>query len=207
MIRTRPAVSAERVPTATRALDVAERLIQTLGYNGFSYADIAAELGVTKATLHFHHATKEHLGVAIIERYRERFLEALKEIRTGRVSVRAQLGAYVQLYADTLRGQRLCLCGMLAAEYQTLPSSMQRALRGFFDANEEWLADRLAAGRRSGVLTYPGSATQEARALTAALEGAMLLARPYQAIGRFNEAARSALRALSVPSRSRAASG
>lgn len=199
MNHTRPAPPAERVATSTRALDVAERLIQTRGYNGFSYADIAAELGVTKATLHFHYATKEHLGVAIIERYRERFLEALKEIRAEKASVRAQLEAYVRLYADTLRGQRLCLCGMLAAEYETLPSSMQQALRGFFDANEEWLADRLAAGRRSGVLAYPGSSTQEARALTAALEGAMLLARPYQAVDRFNVAARAALRALTAP--------
>jgi TetR/AcrR family transcriptional repressor of nem operon len=187
------------VSTSTRALDVAERLIQTRGYNGFSYADIAAELGVTKATLHFHHPTKEHLGVAITERYRERFMAALKAIRTERMSVRAQLEAYVQLYADALRGQRLCLCGMLAAEYETLPSSMQHALRAFFDANEAWLADRLAAGRRSGMLSYPGSSTREARALTAALEGAMLLARPYQAVDRFNAAARAALRALTTP--------
>ena len=198
-LRPRSALSGERVPTSTRALDVAERLIQTRGYNGFSYADIAIELGVTKATLHFHYAAKEHLGVAIIERYRERFMEALRQIRTERTSVRAQLEAYVQLYADTLRGQRLCLCGMLAAEYETLPSSMQHALRAFFDANEEWLGDRLAAGRRSGVLKYPGSSKQEARALTAALEGAMLLARPYQAIDRFNTAARAALRALVSP--------
>lgn len=200
MTRARPVPSADRTGTATRALDVAERLIQTRGYNGFSYADIAAELGVTKATLHFHYATKEHLGDAIIERYRERFMRALGEIRSERAAVRAQLEAYVQLYADTLRGQRLCLCGMLAAEYETLPSSMQQALRGFFDANEEWLAETLAAGRRSGVLSYPGSSTQEARALTAALEGAMLLARPYQAIDRFNAAARAALRALTAPS-------
>ena len=41
--------------------------MQTRGYNGFSYADIAAELGVTKATLHFHYATKEQLGVRLID--------------------------------------------------------------------------------------------------------------------------------------------
>jgi TetR/AcrR family transcriptional repressor of nem operon len=197
--RARPAPPASRIATSTRALDVAERLIQTRGYNGFSYADIAGELGVSKATLHFHHATKEHLGVAILERYRERFGKSLAEIRTRRMSVRAQLEAYVQLYAATLRGQRLCLCGMLAAEYETLPSSMQHGLRAFFDANEDWLADRLAAGRRSGVLAYPGSSRREARALTAALEGAMLLARPYQAVHRFNAAARAALRALTAP--------
>ena len=35
--------------TATRILDSAESLVQVRGFNGFSYADVAAELAVTKA--------------------------------------------------------------------------------------------------------------------------------------------------------------
>lgn len=35
--------------TAEKVLDVAERLVQVRGFNGFSYADAAAELGITKA--------------------------------------------------------------------------------------------------------------------------------------------------------------
>ena len=46
----------------SRILDVAERLVQTRGFNGFSYADIAAEVGITKASLHYHFATKAELG-------------------------------------------------------------------------------------------------------------------------------------------------
>ncbi len=42
--------------TAQRALDVAERLVQVRGFNGVSYADVAAEIGVTKAALHYHFA-------------------------------------------------------------------------------------------------------------------------------------------------------
>ena len=40
--------------TASKILDVAERLVQVRGFNGFSYADIAAELHITKAALHYH---------------------------------------------------------------------------------------------------------------------------------------------------------
>lgn len=40
---------AKRVDTATQILDVAERLVQLRGFNGFSYADVAAELKLTKA--------------------------------------------------------------------------------------------------------------------------------------------------------------
>ena len=62
--------------TAERILDVAERLVQTRGFNGFSYADIAGELGMTKAALHYHFAGKAELGEALVTRYAERFAAA-----------------------------------------------------------------------------------------------------------------------------------
>jgi TetR/AcrR family transcriptional repressor of nem operon len=183
-------------PTALRALDIAERLIQTRGYNGFSYADVAAELGVTKAALHFHFATKEQLGIRLVERYSERFEQALAGIAGGRARPLAKLEAYTELYAETLRGKRMCLCGMLAAELETLPQSMRDALRKFFDLNEQWLANVLAAGRKSGELNFDGPPERTASALVATLEGAMLLARSYDKVDRFETSARIALRGL-----------
>src|SRR5215510_7639621 len=66
--------------TAQRILDIAERLVQTRGFNGFSYADIAGALAVTKASLHYHFPTKAELGKRLIERYESTFLQALGEI-------------------------------------------------------------------------------------------------------------------------------
>ena len=63
--------------TADRILDIAERLVQVRGFNGFSYADVAAELGMTKASLHYHFPGKAELGRALIVRYTERFAAAL----------------------------------------------------------------------------------------------------------------------------------
>src|SRR5476649_763793 len=75
-----PARSAVPTAAATAILDVAEQLAQTRGYNGFSYADIAAELDVTKASLHYHFPSKAELGRALIERYRGHFGTALDAI-------------------------------------------------------------------------------------------------------------------------------
>jgi AcrR family transcriptional regulator len=55
--------------TAQRILDIATQLVQTRGFNGFSYADVAAQLQVTKASLHYHFASKAELGRRLIERY------------------------------------------------------------------------------------------------------------------------------------------
>ena len=111
--------------TATRILDSAERLVQARGFNGFSYADVAAELGVTKASLHYHFPGKTELGQALMARYAERFAAALEQIEERGPAAPARLEAYADLYGDVLRGDRLCLCGMLAAEYGTLPDAIR----------------------------------------------------------------------------------
>src|SRR5580693_758470 len=125
--------------TATRILDTAEGLVQVRGFNGFSYADISAEVGITKAALHYHFAGKADLGLALITRYASRFGEALAAIDTPDATPDGRLAGYASLYAQVLRQERMCLCGMLAAEYQTLPRPMQEAVTAFFDANENWL--------------------------------------------------------------------
>ena len=117
--------------TATRILDAAERLVQVRGFNGFSYADVAAELGITKASLHYHFAGKAELGEALITRYAARFAESLAKIATRPSDARAKLDAYAKLYADVLRDERMCLCGMLAADLTGLPPKMRERLRRF----------------------------------------------------------------------------
>jgi TetR/AcrR family transcriptional repressor of nem operon len=186
-------------PTAGRVLDVAEHLMQTRGFNGFSYADISSELSISKATLHHHFATKAKLGHALIERYSENFRAALATIDTRNSGAPQRLERYVQLYRDVLSGNRLCLCGMLAAEYSTLPESMQDSVRHFFDANETWIAGVIEQGRRAGVFQLRGAAADVARMLLGALEGAMLVARPFNDVERFSSAARVVLAGIKGP--------
>jgi TetR/AcrR family transcriptional regulator, transcriptional repressor for nem operon len=189
-----------RDDTATRILDVAERLLQVRGFNGFSYADVAAELKITKASLHYHFAGKAELGEALIGRYAARFSKALAEIDTSPIDAPAKLDAYARLYADVLRGKRMCLCGMLAAEYRTLPKPMQQAVIRFFDENEVWLEGVLLQGSEEGTLDTTGSASEAARMIVSALEGAMLVSRPYGDIARFQATADRLFASLASPS-------
>jgi len=184
------------VGTASRILDVAERLVQVRGFNGFSYADIAAELQITKAALHYHFAGKADLGEALIARYADRFMAALASLDTAGGTARAKLDSYVRLYLQVLRNRKMCLCGMLAAEYQTLPEPMQDTVISFFDQNETWLERVLNQGRTDGSLHFAGPARDTARMLIGGLEGAMLIARPYGDIARFQAAAASLLAGL-----------
>ena len=182
--------------TAGRILDAAESLVQVRGYNGFSYADISAGLGITKAALHYHFAGKADLGLALITRYASRFTEALATIDASGSTPAVRLAGYADLYAQVLRQGKMCLCGMLAAEYQTLPQPMQEAVASFFEANESWLEKVLEEGRQGGSLRFAGTPREAARMIIACLEGAMLVARPFGDIDRFHGAAASLLTGL-----------
>src|SRR6187402_651689 len=103
--------------TPTRILDVAELLVQTRGFNDISYADIAAQLSITKPSLHYHFATKALLGEAVIGRYSERFFAELALIDAEETDAGAKIARYAGLYRNAVAAGRMCLCGILAAEY------------------------------------------------------------------------------------------
>jgi TetR/AcrR family transcriptional regulator, transcriptional repressor for nem operon len=182
--------------TSERILDIAERLLQTRGFNSFSYADIANELGITTASLHYHFRGKAELGQALITRYAERFRDALGRIDREVPDPPAKLEAYAALYADVLAGKRMCMCGVLAAEYQTLPKPMRRAVIRFFDENQHWLTDVLKHGQTDKTLAFTGPPDEVARTILSTLEGAMLVARPYGDLARFNSTAHQLLAGL-----------
>jgi TetR/AcrR family transcriptional repressor of nem operon len=175
--------------TSGRILDIAERLVQTRGFNAFSYADIAAALNITKASLHYHFATKAKLGERLVERYQESFVAALARIDESCDDAGSKLRAYVAIYTDVLDNDRMCLCGMLAADYATLPEAVKDRVLHFFDANETWLTLVLLRGRASKELAFSGPPVERARLLVGALEGAMLLARSHGDHCRFRSAA------------------
>jgi TetR/AcrR family transcriptional repressor of nem operon len=182
--------------TSQRILDVAEQLVQTRGFNGFSYADIAQALDVTKASLHYHFPAKADLGARLIERYGRNFAAALSAIEQQARRPRDKLRRYVALFEGVLKQNRMCLCGMLAAEFGTLPEAMRAEMRRFFDENERWLAGVLQQGKKDKTLEFSGSAVEVARAVLDTLEGAMMIARTYGDVGRFRSVSERALKEL-----------
>ena len=159
--------------TADQILDSAQALAQVRGYNGFSYADISAELSITKPSIHHHFSTKAVLAEALIARYRERFAVARQQVDDDATGARQRLLGYAGLYAEVFaEGGRLCLCAVFAADAESLPVQVRRATAAFFTDQQRWVAGVFAA---AGLPATRTSAT--AQAYLAALEGALLLAR------------------------------
>jgi TetR/AcrR family transcriptional repressor of nem operon len=185
--------------TASAILDVAERLVQTRGFNAFSYADVAIELGITKPALHYHFSGKAELGQALLDRYTARFMKALEAIDADPAGAPHKLERYVDLYGQVLAQDRMCLCGMLASDFRTLPDPMRKAVTSFFDQNETWLAGVLDEGRAGGTLRVEGESRESAQMIIGALEGGMLVARTYRDRRRFDGIARRLLTEITAP--------
>lgn len=184
--------------TPERILDVAQSLVQTRGYNAFSYADIASSLNVTKASLHYHFPSKASLGSSLIARYEGRFRQLLEMIETKDQPAPAQIQSYMAIYSGVLADHRMCMCGMLAAEFETLPKPMQSALDHFFGMNENWLEAILRKGLGDGSLTFEEDPKSLAQFMVATLEGAMMLARSHADDQRFKAAVRRLLAGIGI---------
>jgi TetR/AcrR family transcriptional repressor of nem operon len=78
---------------------------------------------------------------------------------------------------------------MLAAGYDTLPEAMRDEVVRFFDENEGWLVRVLAQGTIEGTLAFNDPPEVVAQSIISGLEGALLIARPYGDVRRFESAA------------------
>ncbi|MBM2844206.1 MAG: nemR 2 [Anaerolineales bacterium] len=179
--------------TAGRILDIAEGLVQVRGFNAFSYADVALAVGIQKASLHHHFATKGDLGRALVGRYRLAFLESLRAIEADTDDAKERLQRYAGLYGAVLRRRRMCLCGMLASDVATLPKAMRESIAEFFAENQAWLARVLERGGKRGEIRFEGSAVSMAAFFLSSLEGAMLVARGTGVLEQFDEVAQRLL--------------
>ena len=158
-------------------LATAQRLVQQRGFNGFSYADIADDVGIRKASLHHYFPTKADLGRALIDSYTTELESALQRITASKAPADEKLKSYAGIFRASLTAERMCLCGMLATEAQTLDPAMLPGLHRFFSRNTEWLTGILADGNSKGVLDFKGPATAHARSILSLLQGALLIAR------------------------------
>ena len=168
----------ELSPSAQRIAEVAQSLVQELGYNGFSFEHIAKEVGMRKASVHHHFASKADLGVAVVKIYTHEFEEALQVILTNTKTAPQRLTAYADLFEATFANQHhLCVCGMLSAESNSLDAAVKLEVNHFFQLNITWLTFVVQEGMDSGTLKKVSDAPALAQTCLSMLEGSMLVGR------------------------------
>ena len=188
--------------TAQAIAQCARSLIVAGGYQGFSYADIAAVVGIRKASIHHHFPTKADLVVSLVRQYRAEAEAGIAAIERRRSDPMDQLQDYVGYWQSCIDKPETsyCLCALLATQMPVLPEPIAFELRAYFRGLAAWMASVIERGVRQGICAVSRDARTEAEMLMATVHGAMLSARAYGDAQSFADITQPALDRLRAPS-------
>ena len=180
------AVDARGASTREQLVRHAQTLIRKRGCNGFSYRDLAEEIGVKTASIHYHFPVKDDLLFEALEDYLARTIEVLQEIEGMTADPRERLLIYSARVSGAQDGQ-VCLCGMLSADFASLSERLRHSLQRMYGVHERWLAGVIEAGTRLGTLRGSADPQADGRWLYSALQGALLSSRLFGSFSRVRD--------------------
>lgn len=150
-------------------LKVAEHKVRTGGYNNFSFRELATEVGIKSASVHYHFPTKADLGAELARQYTDMFMLALGDAASLVSEGKNPIDVYkAQFRRALVSDKKMCLCGLLGAETDGLPDKVREETKRFFERNLTWLEQAYS------VIDTADARHHAARTL-AVLEGAMMV--------------------------------
>jgi TetR/AcrR family transcriptional regulator, transcriptional repressor for nem operon len=164
---------------ADTIMDAAERRMRAGGFNGFSFREIATDVGVKSSSVHYHFPTKEKLAAAVVRRYTNEVSELIdKEIATGADPVKV----WTRAFRGTLHSEdRMCPCTVLAAGVLDLPQEVAVEVKRFFKMCLDKLIDA-------------GLSKNNAAQLLSTITGAMVVANALGDTSAYDRATKELMR-------------
>lgn len=172
MTKTRPKNRKDQI------LTVALELLQTKGYESFSYQDLSEQLGITKASIHHHFPKKSDLGVALCESIHLWHQREYQKALAVEGSNLDKLDFYINTSVRKACGDdMLCPVSSLQADVATLPEEMLHAVKRIDELEIDFMQHLIEAGRASGEFNFAGSSRAQAMLSVITYKGAIQYAR------------------------------
>jgi TetR/AcrR family transcriptional repressor of nem operon len=169
--------------TRQSILAVARGMVQANGYAALSFRDIATAVGIKSASVHYHFPTKGALGAELARQYTAEMSAYLGSLIDEGVDPSTFMQRYTGVFRGALaNGNRMCMCGIMAAERDELPPEVQEEVIRFSEVNVEWLTRALQVSDDPAVK----DAGARALAIYAAVEGAQLVSRGFNDIALYD---------------------
>src|SRR5580698_4851508 len=149
---------------ADAIMDAAERRMQQGGFGGFSFREIAADVGIKSSSVHYHFPTKEDLAAAVIRRWAEYTSELVdKELEKDPNPIRVWTEAF---RGTAFSKARMCPCTVLGAASQDLPEQVAKEVKALFKmCQSKLIAEGLSPSKAAEVLSTITGALVVANAL------------------------------------------
>jgi AcrR family transcriptional regulator len=163
------------VDTRTTILDLGEKLIRNKGYHAFSYKDIADELNIKNAAVHYYFPSKADLGIAVLERAIKTISES--SVRWAQLPEDQQFRKFLYTYFESNARGTVCLMGALSAASIELPEEMRLKLKEMGDTILVWLSKCLADGKRKKIFAFDEKPDIKATMLISNMLASLLFSR------------------------------
>nr|BFD59702.1 TetR/AcrR family transcriptional regulator [Bdellovibrio sp. CKG001]BFD63066.1 TetR/AcrR family transcriptional regulator [Bdellovibrio sp. HM001] len=162
--------------TRTRALDLARHYLQTLGFNGFSFQTVADALGIRKASLHYYFASKEDLGMALIEDYRTHYENWARKNASLPALEKLEL-LFVMFNKIASDEHKICPVGVLTADFNSLSKPLKKKILEFHLGQRAWLIRTFKEGLEQKSLRKDLDIEATAELFLSSIQGGLLMAR------------------------------
>jgi len=163
--------------TRDKILAEATRLMRQRGYAAFSYADLSKTIGITKASIHHHFATKEVLAEEVIKSSLKELAGRLVEFDLANTAIHDKLKAYSVVFLEGHETGQLPMCCALSAEMNNLPESLRSMVAKYFTTQITWITAAVASSQERGETRLAVDAAMTAHNILNLFEGASIVSR------------------------------
>jgi TetR/AcrR family transcriptional repressor of nem operon len=160
-----------------KILNSAQRLVQTRSFHGFSFQDIADEVGIRKASLYHYFDSKDAVGLAVLQRATDWVSMQMEKLEGCDPTER--LEGYFEIFRVIHgKGERMCPGGSFAALFDAISSPVQAALHRFAKMHLDWLESAVREGAGRGQFQIHDQRPRDvAMQIAAGIQGALLMGR------------------------------
>ncbi len=177
-------------------LDLALALIQSRSYSAFSYRDLSERLGISKAAIHHHFPSKESLGVAAAKRYHKTVKSLLLRAAERSENPWNLFEGYLEMVNGIIETEdRICAAGSVQSDFNDVPVKIRDEMTTLIRFVISWIAGVIEAGRKRGVMEFPGASVDQAIYIFTAVQGALQIGRA-QGKGQFDRVIRQIRKSL-----------
>lgn len=155
----------------SQIIELALRLIQQKGYVAFSYDDLAKQLGVTKASIHYHFEKKEDLGIAVCEKIQQNLRSVFASINQH-PTLEEKYEHYVSERSGLLHANEICAIASLQTDFESLPASLQDRLKELSQMELSFLSKILKEASEEGRIRQFEELDEVAITILCCLKGA-----------------------------------
>ncbi len=160
--------------TREKILTLAGELIQTKGYDSFTFQEIANSLGMRAASLYYHFPHKQDLGLAFLQYWSQVTLSISGQLDRSRMSPREKLRSFLGIGYSAAQNQRVCPVSALQLDHRKFTEEMKQQLDQIELDELKLVTKILREGLESGEMQFPNDPEDQARLVLSAFKGALL---------------------------------